>query len=1856
MRNSSDHELSLADGWLAHVEERLRNNPLVEDCAVRVRRTETGRQEMVAYIVPNGPFDPAPFRAYMRDELSRTALPDAYVPVSALPLTPAGRLDELALARMEVIDDELVARWEEALRAVPGVDQVSVIAQAASDLRPAIHLSDLIPDWKAAAATEKKEAGAKAGRVTKENSAAFGRLSLSNGVPVQWPAGAPENLQEALRLAADRQPRHGMIYVQSDGREIAQTYPELLADAERILAGLRKLELKPGDKVLFQLEHNQDFIPAFWGCLLGGFVPVPVSIAPTYDTINANVSKLKNAWLMLDHPVVLSSRSLAPSVRSIESLVQIQGLRVEIIDDLRRNERDSHWHIPDPGDLAILLPTSGSTGKPKGVQQSHRAILSRSTADAHNNRFTDADISFNWFPMDHVGGIVMFHIRDVVTRGRQVHAPTQAILREPLKWLDQIQKHRVTITWAPNFAYGLVNALSEEVGKRKWDLSSLRFILNAGEAIVAKTARRFLELLVPHGLPRTAMKPSWGMSETCSAVTYNDNFLLETTSDSDKLVQVGTPIPGFAFRIVDDQGNLVEEGKTGRLEVRGPSVTSGYYRSPELNAEIFDTEHWFNTGDLGIVRDGSLTISGRQKDVIIINGVNFYSHEIEAEVEEIPGVAVSFTAACAVRDPGANTDDLAVFFHTPLPESSLPALIKDIRGRVVRRIGVNPKYLIPVPKEIIPKTEIGKIQRTQLRARYEAGEFAGIVKRMDILTAGANTLPGWFHGRIWRRRELTPGAEETVPGDTLIFADTVGLGVTLAAVLSRHGANTVVVEQGMEFGRLEKGRYQIAPGEAEHYARLLDSIARDGCRIENVFHCWTYEAVPNDVESVEELERAQERGLYSLVNLTRVLSRTQRADRPTNLLFVSASTQAVSANAPLNVRHSALPGVMNTVAQETPSLHCRHVDLLAAMPVPRDMLEANARRLLRELRAPGEREVVYRPGSDSEVHRLVPRLETADLVSGKKQDLPFSSGGIYLITGGLGGVAVEVAKVLLARYHTKLILTGRTELPPRHEWERYLKRNDTDAARIRALKQLETLGAVRYDAVDVCDLPKLRRLVADAEAAWGGLLRGVLHLAGEYSDRLLADETRETLSAAIRAKVRGTWTLHELIQNRPDAIFIGFSSVVSYFGGAMAGAYAAANRFLEAACHSRRQRHGRSTCCAWSTWNELGMSAGYQGKGALRARGVQDMTPEQGVNSLLAALHHEQPLLFVGLDGSNPFIRRHLEEPSRRAQELCAYYTGKATAVSAAMIETLTVPDRFGTRSQCEVRHLPQLPLAASGTIDKQQLADFGWRARRGGWERLAPRTATERQIAAIWQEVLSVPQVGISDNFFELGGHSLLATQVITRLRDAFGVELPLRNLFESPTVAALAAIFDARRLGQAAVHAPALVPVPRHGDLPLSFAQERLWFLDQLEPDSPVYVIPFLARLHGRLSVTALERALTEILRRHEALRTVFALARDGRPSQVIRPPTPLPLPVTDMRHLPDSEREAQANRLMIKHARQPFDLAKGPLLRGRLLRLAEDDWTLLLTMHHIASDGWSNVILARELTTLYNAFLAGKPSPLPEPSLQYADYSVWQREWMQAERMAEHMAYWKQQLAGAPAFLDLPADKPRPPVQSFQGAKRFFVLSPELLELATALTRKEGVTLYIAFQAAFIALLHAYTGQEDISLGSPIANRSHGAIENMIGFFANTLVYRTKLNGDPTFSELLGRVKETALGAYAHQDVPFEKLVEALRPPRDLSRNPLFQVNFRVVTAKPPALELTWVPSSLLELLDNGTSKFDLALELSTDGIFGGYIEYSTALFEPATIDRMLADFERLLHAALAHPDTPLSVLKLRARSPG
>lgn len=1443
----------------------------VEDCAV-VQRQVLSTPKRVAYVVVSGGFSRERLEKHLQAYLSADLMPDYYVPVSNIPLTSKGLVDVEQLAQIAVLDDELIDVWEATLQAQPDVTAAAVIIQPQVAHPPVVHLSDLLPTWKTLhgdLGTGSTESIDQPNEVPSAIPSDTMALSYGGDLPVV--PGFPQTLPDVLVHAAKTALGDRITYLNLDGTVHHQSYQGLLEDAERILAGLRQQGLQPQDKVIFQLERSQDILSAFWACILGGFIPVIMGPAPSYRESNSVVDKLCNVWRLIDQPLILTTATLHAAVNGLNQWLPAESLKVCAIEALREQTPDKDYHPCQPDDLAFFNLTSGSTGMPKCIGLTHRNLISRAQGTNILCHHSEQDVILNWLPFDHIGSISDWHVRCVLLGCHLVYTSKEYILGHPLNWMELLHQYRVTHSWAPNFAYALVNDNLKQKAEHQWDLSCVRSLLTAGEAVSSNAVEEFIQNLSPYGFPKTAVRPAFGMAEMGSGITYfqptPEQPILRHVVDKASLTgyvpirrvdidhpncsvftDLGPVIPGVAIRIVDAQGTVLPEETVGALQVKGAAVSPGYYKNPEVNQEVFLADGWFNTGDLGFIANGHLVLSGRAKETIIINGANYYNHEIEAVVEEVEGVEVSFTAACAVRDKQAATEKLAIFFNTPYTQDGqLTALFKQIRQAVVAKAALNPDYLIPLPQDEIPKTAIGKIQRSQLAKCFENGEFDSILKQGDLLLRNANTLPDWFFQKVWQPKQLTWAAVSHPTGAVLVFLDKAGSGEHLLDRLSQAGISGIGVVPGAAFSNPSPGRYTLNPADPQEYEKLLEAIAATGTTLETVVHLWTLEPPATGVTVTSwNWEASLELGLYSLLYFIQAAA-TRSETTPLQLLMGSCHSQGIQADESVIATHGMLPALMKAASQELSWLTCRHLDLPPGSPSEQvDCLSQELQAI-----ATLDEEVAYRAGE-----RLVPRFTRVDWSAAPTQPLPLQSGGLYVMTGGLGGVGFEIAQYLLKSLNARLILLGRTALPERSQWADLLKQPGALAQRLERYQALEALSPnIHYAAVDLGDTDALSAVVQDVSDRWQAALAGIIHLAGVATDQSILEESRASLAATLYPKVAGALSLQQVALQHPGCLFINFSSVNGFFGGSRAGAYAAANRFLDSLSHTLKQQGIQCYNLAWSMWDEVGMSQGFAMKQFTQLQGYYSIPPHQGLQAFLGCLHHHQHELWIGLDSSKHNVRRYLNAPMVALQTLQGYIT-TANASAKSALGPLTLADPFGTPTPCLLKPVEQIPTTATGEIDRENLATLG---EGGTGDRIQPTTETEKTLAALWQEVLGIPKVGVQDSFFELGGTSLQAAQLFTRIAEEFGQNLPLSTLFEAQTVEAISRLLTAET---SAATWSSLVKIQGQGSRPPLFcvhgAGGNILMYQELVPylgnDQPLYGLQAVG-LDGGAPITRLQ-----------------------------------------------------------------------------------------------------------------------------------------------------------------------------------------------------------------------------------------------------------------------------------------------------------------------------------------------------------------------------------------------------------------
>lgn len=1194
-----------------------------------------------------------------------------------------------------------------------------------------------------------------------------------DGGELRIPAGAPTTLQAALRQAAELSPEKGTVFVARDGAAALQTYPELLAEAERVLAGLRATGLRPGDSALFQFDDNRGYITAFWACVLGGFVPTPVTVATTYGSLNATNRRLHNAWILLERPVLLTDRATAPGLAEIRKLWGEPDVRLLTVENLAQHAPDADWYPTTHDSPVFNLLTSGSTGIPKCVQHTNATVVARTWAVAQARGYSADDVTVNWMPLDHVA-IVMYNVRDVFLRCQHVNARIDHFLADPIAWLDWLSEYRATNTWAPNFAFAMVNERAAEIAGRRWDLSWLRAITNAAEPVIATTSRRFLELLAPHGLPADAMWPGWGMSETCSVVTYacqhRDDLAAATVAvaqsslsgdirhvdadDRDAVIfsSVGPPVPGMSMRIVDGDGTVLPEDRMGELLVRGSALMRGYHSNAEANRESYDPEGWFRTGDLAFVHCGSVVIAGRKKDQIVVRGLNYIAHEIESVVEQVDGVRVTYAAAAGVREPGKGSDQLVIFF-VPLQwdADALARTVGTVRATLVREVGLAPDLVVPVTEAEFPKTGSGKIQRSALVTELRAGRFADRIAGDDEPERPAT----WFFRRQWSPLpEVVCEAGDR--GPVLVFAEDDQLAWT------GLDGSVIVVSRGEGFAEERLGRFRVSPGDAEDVRCVLTNVTDQHGPLSTVVFAWSLLADAEPADTASRLDATTEQ----LTSLVRALADGEFG-RPL-LLVLTAGSVHVRGGDRVDLGTCALPGLVRTAVTEALLPTVRQLDL----PGDRSCWADAVRTELADRAHSGV--VAFRAGQ-----RWQPRLRPVP-GDGTEVRPPVVAGGLYLITGGLGGIAHDLAGYLLGAYGARLLLIGRSPAV---------------GDRADLLAELADLGEVRYCPLDVADKEALSATVAAAEQRWGRTLDGVLHLAGEdptpqwknLERHTLDREERSTFTEFYRAKVAGTLAIGTLLESRPGTSVVLFGSVNGEFGAHSFGAYAAANTFLVGFADHWHYERGRDVrCLAWSMWTGVGMNR-TQPTAPVEHRGFRPIDPADGLLSYLAAISMPHHYILIGLELANPMILSELDADELSAREVLVAYTAEGAdraTVQRALESTLRdcpIPVRL--------MEVPHIPTNADGTVDTAQLLLDTAPSRPRRKQYTAPDGDLEHLIADIWSEVLNRPLISRDDSFFDLGGSSVRATRLLAAINNKLAVRIGIQELYENPTIAGLAA-----------------------------------------------------------------------------------------------------------------------------------------------------------------------------------------------------------------------------------------------------------------------------------------------------------------------------------------------------------------------------------------------------------------------------------------------------------------------------------
>jgi acyl-CoA synthetase (AMP-forming)/AMP-acid ligase II/NADP-dependent 3-hydroxy acid dehydrogenase YdfG len=1216
----------------------------------------------------------------------------ALVRVHALPLRSDGAVDEDALAALPA--------WDEA--SLPPTAVYRPIAPS----RPRIHLADILPDYPLLTSTMQEIAVV---RTPADGVASTPAVSVLKPLPAQpW---MPANLAAALERAA-QQPELGIIHVAADMSETRISYAELRDQAHRMLGGLHSQGVRGGDLVVVDAGDSRSLLPLFWACLLGGMVPAPFKVAAAAAG-GAALKRLRDSWEVLGRPVIaadpVSLQALAPL--GAEALAGLRFLDIALLADAGRAD-PAPAPVADLQALAMVFMTSGSTGLPKGVMLSQANVQAMIGGVAERGEaLTPGATCMNWMPLDHVGGLGFLSILPLVLGMNQIQVDTATVLAAPVRWLDLAHRHRVCMVWTPNFAFDVLQQAASAPGAaRDWDLSNLRMILNGGEAISDSVLTAFAARFAENKLPAGAIWPSFGMTETVSGFSMS-----QWAPGHGEVVSLGAPICGAAQRIVDQHGEVAPEGLIGAVELSGASLFMGYFGRDDLTAEVM-RDGWFRTGDMGIIRNGELFVVGRIKEMIIVNGANFYSSEIEEVVAHTEGVERLSVAAIGVRAPGARTDQLALFFHAPAAhdDAALKRVMQDLRMRLGKQLSLMPAYFIHVPADRLPRTNSGKVQRLELRRLLEAGAFDAGIKQAACLLEAAGTIPRWFSEPYWKPCAID--ANVSVRGQSVMVVGDASDGDTAIRA-------TLAIDVDIDWR-------QCVPEEGDP---------------DSVFHALAQQPLPDVVLVLPGWAR-----LPRLLLLCQALATIPRAGRPARLI-VCGAVGAVGDTA----GHAAAAAFLRTSAAEIDGVHCTHIQFTG-----KD-LGGDARMILGDLRnVTRETELAYIDG-----RRHLRRWRNVGL---SKPDAPaLRPGGLYLISGGLGGVGVLLARHLLDRHDARLLIVGRTAPL------------QLDDARAKTLRELEQGGRVLYACADVTDAEALRAAVEQARARWRCGLDGVLHLAGEGRQIELAHETAAIQAQMMRAKVAGSLALHALLQDHPEAWLVLVGSVAGMVAGRQDAAYAAANAY-QAALAEQLTAAGNTRCryLGFSSWRDTGLSKHGAAVSTVEAAGYFSLEPDHALASFDIALSAARPVLAIGLDLQHA---RHaaLQDAAIPVDEPVIVQTDTTSENCRAL------RDHSGRSVPVAVMTVAAMPRDASGAIDRDQLTRLA-----GGFLQAGrPDNEFERYMAQLWRRMLDLTVCGVHDDFFALGGNSLRAAQIAATTRERFRLDAGMTDLLQHPTVAGFCA-----------------------------------------------------------------------------------------------------------------------------------------------------------------------------------------------------------------------------------------------------------------------------------------------------------------------------------------------------------------------------------------------------------------------------------------------------------------------------------
>jgi len=1809
------------------------------DCKI-LNQWVNGRKKLVAHVASNDILDVALFKG---SGVPTTWLSQVtFNQVPGFPYDEDGFVDIEALSAYPIIPSETIGSIENnVLEQVEAIKQVACLTTNVYEKSNPIYLSGL-----------GQKSLAKENERSSEEKFSYDNVktkAYSNGGELDV-GDNPVSMQEALLAVSKNYPDKGIFLVKESRNDNFLSYKELVEVASLVAGGLRENGVNKKEAVLLQCKDYENILPAFWGCIMGGFIPVIVSTPDGYRESGMVLDKVYNAWCSLGKPVILSDNP--DEVKNISAVYNdSEEVKAQGIDDLKQQGVTYVLRKANASDVAFYQLTSGSTGKSKCIPETHLAITEHVLGAKEYNGLLPTDVTLNWMPHDHVGAILTYHLKSLYLGQNQVHIRTEVILEEPLLWFEYLEKYRVTHTWSPNFGYRLaINSLKEQKGK-SFDLSSMKYFLNGGEQVTMGVVKEFLDITQGFNLHQYCMQPAFGMAEVATAFIYNNHFddtsviwvdnnslngnLKFSTAEKEgyaSFIELGPPMPGIEIRITDDQNDVLPEGVIGRFQIRGNSVMPGYLKNQEANKEAFVGEGWFNSGDLGFIRDGKLTLTGREKEMIIVRGNNFYCFEIEDFVSQIEGVLPTYVAVCPYKE--ADDTEGFMVFYVPANEGEFLNydLIEDVKLRIAKNFKISPEYVIPCEKKSFPKTTSGKIQRIKLQQLFEKGGFDELVRSIDVETGNdKKTLPSWFFEKVWVHKNLKP-QELKACSPVLFFVDN-DQQIDQWNQFNNGRVKSVFIIKSDKY-KVNKNQFTIRPFETEDYQSVLNSLDDEKLNFNHIIYLWSFASE----NSESKLLTQSQDELTALLKLFQTLeSRSKQVD--INVVTFESLLNTKSDTS--NVSKGAVSGFIKSASEESQNVKFSQIDFeLGEHCWP----QKTTNEMLNGCR---DKEVAYRKSS-----RLVSKLKkTTDEDIKRINSLrAFKKKGLYLLLGGLGNIGQKIGEYLLEHYHATLIIIGKTNLKTD---------NAKSKLRVETLQVLrdKSKGEVYYEALDAGDTDALNRFVESVETSTGRKLDGVINLTGEVESldkhieqmeaNMLSNMKPESFTSMLSTKVKSLLSSVKLLNTRPNTWFVNFSTALTYFGGASASSYVAASAFQDAYLLLKNEVNPNIINLNFTMWNisseEESASAGW----FTHQKGFINIPVEQAIKSLIVGLAYSQPQLFVGLDISNDLILSEVVNAKIAKKRMLVFYASEKGRGERVRLSSL-VQSHIPSEKKVDIKYIERehLPEHDERQIVKKEL--YLLKEEASTDKTLKPRTDVQKALLTIWKNILKIESVDLTSNFFSLGGDSLKATQILARIKKQFQVKVELKDIFENPTVLMLSEMIENATRDSLKINR-----IKESDYYEVSYAQRRLWLACQTDKLDTSYNTFSAFQLEGKLDKEILEKSITAFIKRHEIARTNI-ISVEGEPKQVVRDWTNRAYQL-DTNQV-DEDCDLNIEELCRLEYEQPFDLENDLLIRFKLLKKNDESHVLLFTMHHIISDAWSLSIIAREIINGYEDIkknLVVQQQPL---EINYKDFAKWQVDYLENGGAEKHRAYWKKRFGEQVPVMEFPADYQRPEHQTLNGDSVYVSFEKDTLGKLRKASKVYESSNFIVMLSAIKALFYRYVGQEDILLKTPVSGRTEEELEGQVGFYINTLPLYSRIQEGVSFEELIRQITTDTLESYKHQSYPFDHLMEDFKIKKEKNRSPLSDIVILYLNSTEESKQTQMSDINISEInLATRINKFDLRIVLgeSLESV-QIKIDYNTDLYKRETIELLAKRIVIFINALIDNPTQKISEVELDAHN--